>query len=134
MGVGVTAGCLQPEKVLRMVKVYGAPCSTMRPTTPVCSVCPTLNTFGGGGSSLGTCIVLWPISSFGRQTRTESVRDDSTQQEVVLPLQLCPACSLQNERSNLFSAAEKEISKMLMDNLLNKFVVSAQYKAVVDLG
>ena len=87
-----------------------------------------------GGSSLGTCIALWPVSSFGRQTRTESVRDESTQQEVVLPLPLCPACSLQNERSNLFSAAEKEISKILMDNLINKFVVSAQYKAVVDLG
>ena len=43
-------------------------------------------------------------------------------------------CSLQNEREEVFSAAEKEISKMLMDNLFNKFVLSAQYKAVVDLG
>lgn len=41
--------------------------------------------------------------------------------------------SVQNERRDLFSAAEKEVSKILMDNLLHKFILSRQYKAVVDL-
>lgn len=39
---------------------------------------------------------------------------------------------MQDERMEIFAAAEEEIKKMLADNLLNKFLVSPAYKSVVD--
>lgn len=46
----------------------------------------------------------------------------------MIPLHLFPSRDSQDDRENIFLAAEREIAKMLAENLLNKFRTTPEYK------